>query len=181
MTAVARRSMVKPGTRIGALDVKVVAWSTAPGPQRAAARTASTATEGVTMNATLGLSGGSPRALPGTAGELSQITNRLVQLHKEFYGRGPDTAKTHWSEDVVVCVLRGGFTRLEHTLREEGRENVVLEQRMAFQEVMRGRFMEAVSDATGHQVIGYMSGNQSAPDMFCEVFVLGEAREDEAA
>jgi hypothetical protein len=48
----------------------------------------------------------------------------------------------------------------------------VIEQRMAFQEVMRQRFEAVVQHATGRAVIGFMSGNQQEPDMICEVFVL---------
>ena len=43
---------------------------------------------------------------------------------------------------------------------------------MAFQEVMRARFVAVVEEATGRQVVGFMSGNQQDPDMICEVFVL---------
>jgi hypothetical protein len=48
----------------------------------------------------------------------------------------------------------------------------VIQQRMEFQEVMRERFAAVVEHATGRRVIGFMSGNQQAPDMICEVFVL---------
>ena len=43
---------------------------------------------------------------------------------------------------------------------------------MEFQEVMRDRFVAVIEDATGRQVVGFMSGNQQDPDMICEVFVL---------
>jgi hypothetical protein len=43
---------------------------------------------------------------------------------------------------------------------------------MEFQEVMRERFEAVIEHATGRRVIGFMSGNQQAPDMICEVFVL---------
>lgn len=52
------------------------------------------------------------------------------------------------------------------------RGRAVIEQRMAFQEVMRQRFEAVVQHATGRAVIGFMSGNQQDPDLICEVFVL---------
>jgi uncharacterized protein YbcI len=94
-------------------------------------------------------------------------------LLKEFYGRGPTQAKTYYQDDLVVCVLRGGFTRVEQTLLDGGRGESVIEQRIAFQQVMRDRFTAVVEHATGRPVIGFMSGNQQDPDMICEVFVLG--------
>jgi uncharacterized protein YbcI len=103
---------------------------------------------------------------------LTAISDGLVALLKEFYGRGPTQAKTYYYDDLVVCVLRGGFTRVEQTLLDGGRGQAVIEQRMAFQEVMRRRFEAVVEQATGRAVIGFMSGNQQQPDMICEVFVL---------
>ncbi len=93
-------------------------------------------------------------------------------LLKDFYGVGPTQAKTYYYDDLVVCLLRGGFTRVEQTLLEGGRTAAVVQQRMAFQEVMRERFTAVIERATGRRVVGFMSGNQQDPDMICEVFVL---------
>jgi uncharacterized protein YbcI len=95
-----------------------------------------------------------------------------VALLKEYYGRGPERTRTYVSDDLVVCLLRGGFTRVEQTLLENGHGGDVIRQRMVFQEVMRDRFEAVVEKATGRKVIGFMSGNQQDPDMICEVFVL---------
>jgi uncharacterized protein YbcI len=103
---------------------------------------------------------------------LTAISDGLVALLKEFYGRGPNRAKSYYEDDLVVCVLRGGFSRVEQTLLEGGRGTAVIQQRMEFQELMRERFEEVIEDATGRRVIGFMSGNQQDPDMMCEVFVL---------
>jgi uncharacterized protein YbcI len=96
----------------------------------------------------------------------------MVGLLKDFYGVGPTQAKTYYHDDLVVCLLRGGFTRVEQTLLEGGRTGAVIQQRMEFQEVMRDRFVAVVEDATERRVVGFMSGNQQDPDMICEVFVL---------
>jgi uncharacterized protein YbcI len=106
---------------------------------------------------------------------LTAISNGLVALLKEFYGRGPSEAKSYYTDDLVCCVLRGGFSRVEETLLQGGRGAAVIEQRMAFQDLMRHRFEQVIEDATGRQVIGFMSGNQQDPDMMCEVFILGSA------
>ena len=102
------------------------------------------------------------------------ISDGLVALLKEFYGRGPDRTKTYVNGDLVVCLLRGGFTRVEQTLLDGGHGDDVILQRMAFQNVMRKRFEQVVEDATGRKVIGFMSGNQQGPDMICEVFILAQ-------
>lgn len=104
--------------------------------------------------------------------ELTAVSDGLVALLKEFYGRGPTQAKSYYQDDLVVCILRGGYTRVEQTLRQGGRGTAVIEQRVAFQELMRERFEDVIEKATGRRVIGFMSGNQQEPDLMCEVFVL---------
>jgi uncharacterized protein YbcI len=103
---------------------------------------------------------------------LTAISDGLVALLKEFYGQGPTRTKSYYRDDLVVCVLRGGFSRVEQTLLDGGRGQAVIQQRMEFQEVMRERFAEVVEAASGRRVIGFMSGNQQHPDLMCEVFIL---------
>ena len=50
----------------------------------------------------------------------------------EFYGRGPTRTKSYYEDDVVTCLLRGGFSRVEQTLLEGGRGSSVIQQRMEF-------------------------------------------------
>jgi uncharacterized protein YbcI len=103
---------------------------------------------------------------------LTAISDGLVGLLKEFYGHGPTRVKSYYEDDLVVCVLRGGFSRVEQTLLDGGRGHAVIQQRMEFQDVMRERFDSVIEHATGRTVIGFMSGNQQHPDMMCEVFIL---------
>jgi uncharacterized protein YbcI len=100
------------------------------------------------------------------------ISDGMVALLKEYSGVGPTQTKTYYHDDLVVCLMRGGFTRVEQTLLEGGRTSAVIQQRMEFQEVMRARFTGVIEQATGRRVVGFMSGNQQSPDMICEVFVL---------
>jgi uncharacterized protein YbcI len=114
-----------------------------------------------------------PKTKPENHGDvLTAISDGLVALLKEFYGRGPTRTKSYYEDDLVVCVLRGGFSRVEQTLLDGGRGSAVISQRMEFQDVMRERFDAVIEHATGRQVIGFMSGNQQEPDMMCEVFIL---------
>jgi uncharacterized protein YbcI len=114
-----------------------------------------------------------PQITERTHGEvLTAISDGLVGLLKQFYGHGPTRTKSYYQDDLVVCVLRGGFSRVEQTLLAGGRGEAVIQQRMEFQEVMRERFAEVIEGATGRRVIGFMSGNQQHPDLMCEVFIL---------
>ena len=104
---------------------------------------------------------------------LTAVSDGMVALLKEFYGRGPTRAKSYFQDDLVVCVLRGGFSKVEETLLAGGRGPAVIQQRMEFQELMRERFSDVITGVTRRPVIGFMSGNQQGPDLMCEVFILG--------
>ncbi len=101
------------------------------------------------------------------------ISTRIVQLHKEFYGKGPTKARTFYHGDVVVVIMRGGFTRVEATLLESGRGESVLAQRLAFQGAMEDRFKQVISEATGREVVAFISGSHQKPDISAETFILG--------
>ena len=64
------------------------------------------------------------------------ITNVVVGLKKEFYGKGPTKAKTFINENYVFCVMAGGLTRNEETLLAHGEHDLVRAYRLRFQEVM---------------------------------------------
>ena len=100
------------------------------------------------------------------------ISLGIVALLKEFYGRAPTHAKTYYRDDLVVCLMRGGFSRVEKTLWEGGRRAAAIDQRMDFHELMRERYSAVIETATGRRVIGFMSGNQQDPDLMCEIFIL---------
>lgn len=109
----------------------------------------------------------------GSDGEVRrQISEGIVGLLREYCGRGPEGARVYMLDDLVVCVLRGGFTQLEQTLLDAARRDVVVAQRMALQDVLAGPFRALVSQITGREVIAFMSANHEDPEMVCELFVL---------
>jgi uncharacterized protein YbcI len=103
---------------------------------------------------------------------LTQISDGMVRILKETYGSGPSQTKTTYEDDLVLCVLRGEFTKVERTLTERGRSEVVSQFRQAFQNVMEPDFISLVETATGRKVVAFMSGNSEDPDMLGEIFVL---------
>ena len=103
---------------------------------------------------------------------LSAISNGLSQLHMQFYGRGPTEAKTHFVDDLVVCVLWNGFTTVEETLLDRGETEAVEAFRRTFQSAMEGQFTEIVERATGREVRAYMSQVHVDPAVAVELFML---------
>lgn len=108
----------------------------------------------------------------------SRISTGIVQLHKEYYGRGPTKTKTYYQEDFVLILLRGGFTTVERTLLHAGRRDAVTAQRHTFQEVMRPLYAELIERETGRAVTAFMSTTHQDPDILAELFIL-EPLDDE--
>jgi uncharacterized protein YbcI len=106
---------------------------------------------------------------------LAQISTGLVQLHSGHYGKGPTQAKTYVCDELVVCVLRNGFTTVERTLLEAGDGESVHQMRRSFQLAMEGEFRHVVEEATGGQVLAYMNSIHTDPDLAVELFVLEPA------
>jgi uncharacterized protein YbcI len=104
----------------------------------------------------------------------ADISNAMVGLKKEFYGKGPTKAKTYLNDNYVFCVLQGGLTRNEETLLAAGQEHLVREFRLRFQEAMADATTEAVERLTGRRVIGYHSQIVFNPEYGFEIFVLDE-------
>jgi uncharacterized protein YbcI len=112
---------------------------------------------------------------PEHSAALANISRRIVQLHKEFYGKGPTKAKTYYYDDLVVVLMRGGFTPVEETLLQSGRGESVKQQRSDFQQAMRGPFVQVVEEETGRKVVAFMSTSHQHPDLLGEMFVLESA------
>lgn len=106
---------------------------------------------------------------------LANVSRRIVQLHKEFYGKGPTKAKTYYYDDLVVVVMRGGFTRVEETLHQSGRSESVRQQRSDFEQVMVNPSKNVVEEETGRKVVAFMSTSHQHPDLLGEMFVLEAA------
>lgn len=105
--------------------------------------------------------------------ELAEITNGIVGLFSEFYGRGPTRAKTYILEDrYVITIVRDTMTTVERTLAERGEQDMVRRVRLTFQEAMAASFKGVVEKALGRQVESYHSQILIEPDVGFEFFLL---------
>jgi uncharacterized protein YbcI len=110
------------------------------------------------------------------AGEqLAAVTNGIVKLFRDYYGRGPTKAKSYMLDDrILVCVLEDTMTRVEKTLADNGHGDKVREVRLTFQEAMAHEFKQCVRDTVGREVVAYHSQLTLEPDLGFEFFVLGD-------
>jgi uncharacterized protein YbcI len=114
-----------------------------------------------------------PALRPLTGGRLlSEITNRIVALMREHYGRGPIKAKTYVLDNLIVCVLSDGFTAIERTMMEGGEPERVLDMRRNFQRMMKQRYSEMIEALTGRKVLAFLSQAHVEPDLTLEIFLM---------
>lgn len=114
-----------------------------------------------------------PQLRPLEGGKLlSEITNRIVALMREHYGRGPVKAKTYVLDNLIVCALQDGLTAIEKTLIEGGEPERVLELRRDFQRLMETRYSQMVEQLTGRKVLAFLSQVHVDPDLTVELFLM---------
>jgi uncharacterized protein YbcI len=104
------------------------------------------------------------------------VSNAILGIHSEYYGRGASRARTVMGADYVICFLEDIYTPVEKTLIAAGRFAAVRETHTAFQDTMREKFSEAVEEQVGRKVIGFLSQVHVDPDLAVETFIL--KRED---
>ncbi len=104
---------------------------------------------------------------------LSAISQGIVGLLRENYGRGPVKAKTYALDDIIVVVMRGsGFTPLEQTIMDSGEPHRIVELREDFQRLMAARYKDTIEQLTGRQVVAFLSQAHVEPDITMEVFFI---------
>ena len=114
----------------------------------------------------------------GEAGEgqrmdLMEVSNAMVRLYKEMFGRGPTKARTNFSgSDTLVCTLEQSLTPAERNMAKAGEHQRLRELRMYFQHASEKEFIGAVEQITGRKVRGFVSGMDVHQDIATEVFYL---------
>jgi len=104
---------------------------------------------------------------------LSAISNSIVRILRERYGRGPMKAKTYALDDMIVVVLRaGGFTAAEQTMIDSGEPERVVAMREDFQRVMAQDYKDTIEELTDRRVVAFLSNAHVEPELTIELFFV---------
>lgn len=103
------------------------------------------------------------------------ISAAIVELYAAFYGHDRATATTYINDNVVVCVLENILTEDEDGLIANGGDGEVVDGRVAFQTSTEDDFTAAIERLTHRRVVAFLSANQTAPGVACELFFLDAA------
>jgi uncharacterized protein YbcI len=104
----------------------------------------------------------------------AQVSNTMVGLYKEYFGRGPTKARTDWAgDDTLVVVLEHTLTQTERNLVRMGEHGRLRDTRMVFQYASIREFCEPIEVITGRKVRAFISGIDTEVDgLSTEMFVL---------
>jgi uncharacterized protein YbcI len=108
------------------------------------------------------------------ASVVAAISDEMVRLYKEQFGRGPDRVRTYWcSDDVLITVLEDTFTPAERNLAVLGEHQRLRDTRTFFQYATVREFCEPVERLTGRTVKAFISGIDTQVDgLAIETFIL---------
>jgi uncharacterized protein YbcI len=105
--------------------------------------------------------------------ELQELSNAMVRLYKELFGRGPTKAHTVYATpDLIVSTLETSLTPAEANLAKMGEHQALRDTRMLFQHASEEEFVETVEQITGRKVRAFVSGIDTGHDVSSEVFYL---------
>ena len=102
-----------------------------------------------------------------------ELSNALVALHKEQFGRGPTRARTLFAgPDVTVTILDDALLPAEQALVELGEPVRVQEARVFCQDATRGRFIETIERVTSRKVRSFHSTCDARSGVVIEIAIL---------
>lgn len=102
----------------------------------------------------------------------AEISNRIVQVMREYLGRGPTRARTTIARNLVVVLLEDTLLKAEKSLVATGQADSVTENRRRYQQTMRDDFVAVVEDVLDSTVIAFLSDHHIEPDIAVEMFVV---------
>jgi uncharacterized protein YbcI len=111
----------------------------------------------------------------------SAISNAVMRLTNELYGKGAARTRTFITDEHVFCAMEGVLTAVERTLVETGETDLVRELRTRFMQMVRPVFAAEVARLLGREVVAMESQLVFDPDTLFLIFVVGDHRAPEPA
>lgn len=105
-----------------------------------------------------------------------EISNAMVRLYKEAFGRGPTKARAQFAgADTLIVILESSLTVAERNLVAMGEHQRLREARLFFQYALEDQFRAIVEQALGRRTVAFVSGIDTQRDVAMEVFTLESA------
>jgi uncharacterized protein YbcI len=110
---------------------------------------------------------------PDGRSPMLELSNAMVRLYKEVFGRGPTKARAHFAgPDTLVVVLEDSMTVAERNLASLGEHQRLRDARLFFQYAVEQEFRQAVERILGRRTVAFVSGIDTREDVAVEIFTL---------
>jgi uncharacterized protein YbcI len=104
---------------------------------------------------------------------LQDVSNAMVALHKDQFGRGPTRVKSHFAgADALLCVMDDALLPAESKMVDMGEQQRVRETRMFFQVATAAQFIETIETITGRTVRAFASASDPDRSVVMENFIF---------
>jgi uncharacterized protein YbcI len=104
---------------------------------------------------------------------LQDVSNAMVALHKEQFGRGPTKVHSHFAgADALLCVMDDALLPAERTMVDMGEQQRVRESRMFLQVATAEQFIATVETITGRTVRAFASATDPDDGVVMENFIF---------
>ena len=113
-----------------------------------------------------------------TRSQRTAVAERITQLERAFYGRGPSNVKVSVSQDdpVSIVVLSiDSLTAADSVLSERGYQEAVVRHHDALHIATRADFIEAVEEIVDARVHAYLAQVHAMTGHAVRVFILAES------
>lgn len=115
---------------------------------------------------------------PSAPTPLLDISNSMVRLYKETFGRGPTKARAHFSgPDTLTVLLENTLTVAERRLVAMGEHERVRTHRLFLQQAFEDLKRAEVERILSRRTIASICGIDPSHDVAAEVFTLAPAVE----
>jgi uncharacterized protein YbcI len=109
---------------------------------------------------------------------LLEVSNAMVGLYKEAFGRGPTKARAQFAgPDTLLVTLESSLTVAERNLAAMGEHQRLRETRLFLSSTLEDQFRAIVEQALGRKTLAFVSGIDTARDVTVELFTLEPADE----
>jgi uncharacterized protein YbcI len=104
---------------------------------------------------------------------LQAVSNAMVRLHKEQFGRGPTKARSHFAgPDAMTCVLEDALLPAELKMIQMGEDARVRDSRVSYQAATAEEFVAEVEAIVNRKVRAFGSAVDTGSNVVFENFAF---------
>ena len=120
-----------------------------------------------------------PASAPNGHSPMFAISNAMVRLHKQAFGRGPTKASAQFAgADILIVLLADTMTTAERNLLALGEDGRLREQRLFLEHALEDEMRSVVERILNRRTIAFVPGIDPHHDVAAVIFTLEPNPED---